>query len=79
MSARILSAAGRRVAEADIDDLAGLIALRQLVEHAITTAIGGLREAGVTWEEIGEVVGTTRQAALMRYGPRLGSSIEPTA
>jgi hypothetical protein len=30
-----------------------------------------LRSSGSTWEEIGQACGTTRQAALMRWGPRL--------
>lgn len=71
MTARIVAAAGRRVAEADPDDLAQLLALRELVDEAIVEAVRGLRDAGITWEDIGRAAGTTRQAAIMRWNPKL--------
>lgn len=71
MTARILTAAGRRVGDADVEDLEALLQLRDLVDGAIVTAIGGLRRSGVTWQDIGDACGTTRQAAIMRYGPLL--------
>lgn len=71
MTARILAAAGKRVADADVDDLEALLHLRDLVDQAIVDAVRGLRSNGVTWEEIGSACGTTRQAAIMRYGPRI--------
>jgi hypothetical protein len=70
-AARFISAAGNRVADGDVDELRDLFALREHVDEAILEAIRGLRDTGVTWEEIGQVSGTTRQAALMRWGPRL--------
>lgn len=73
MMARMLTAAGRRVGDADPEDLTALLELRELVDVAILEAIRGLRNSGSTWQEIGDAVGTTRQAAIMRYGPQLAS------
>lgn len=39
MTARILTAAGRRVGDADATDLTALLRLRDLVDDAIATAI----------------------------------------
>lgn len=71
MVARILAAAGNRAAEADPDDLAALIALREQLDEAIITAVRGLRDAGTTWEDIGAATGTTRQAAIMKWSKRV--------
>jgi len=71
MAARIVAAAGHRVADADPEDLARLLELRDLVDEAVIEAVRGLRDAGITWEDIGAAVGTTRQAAIMRWNPKL--------
>lgn len=46
------------------------------VEEGMRAVVLGAREAGHTWEEIGQVLGTTRQAAFQRFGrpadPRTG-------
>lgn len=68
MIERTVKKAGERVAFADPDDLARLEGIHDFVECAIATAISGLRQAGFTWESIGEALGTTRQAAQQRYG-----------
>jgi hypothetical protein len=71
MVARLVAAAGRRVASSDAEDLVALIKLHEMIDVAMLEAIRGLRSSGATWEEIGQAFGTTRQAALMRWGPRL--------
>lgn len=71
LAARIVAAAGRRVAQADAEDLTQLLALRDQVDEAIVGAVRGLRAAGTTWEDIGTAAGTTRQAAIMRWNPKL--------
>ena len=38
--------------------------------HLLVAAVGSARSAGCTWEQIGEVLGMTRQAAQQRYGRR---------
>jgi hypothetical protein len=67
---RILRAAARRVANGDVEGLAGLVALRSEVDTAMAAAIGGLRSPqwSYSWADIARVLGTTRQAAQQRYG-----------
>ena len=69
-AARILRAHGRRVADGDVAGLADLVALRSELEDAIANAVTGLRSApwSYSWGQIGDVLGTTRQAAQQRYG-----------
>ena len=67
---RILRAAARRVADGDVEGLAGLVALRSEVDAAISEAVQGLRSPkwSYSWADIARVLGTTRQAAQQRYG-----------
>lgn len=74
---RIVRSAGRRVADADASDLAALVAIRASVDAAILEAVRGLRASGTTWQEIGAVTGTTRQAALMKWNPLLAAAADP--
>lgn len=73
MTARILSAAGQRVGEADEEQLTQLLHLQALLDDAIARAVSGLRASGCTWEQIGVATGTTRQGAQQRWGARLAS------
>lgn len=70
--------------------LAAVDAARELarsVDAALRHTVDAARAAGHTWQEIGEVLGTTRQAAFQRFGrpidPRTGvamaASIRPDA
>jgi uncharacterized protein with PIN domain len=69
MVTRMIRAYGRRVANADMDDLTELVAMRALVDDAIATAVSHLRDHHeFSWAAIGDAVGTTRQAAQQRYG-----------
>jgi hypothetical protein len=65
---RILAAHGRRIAQGDIEGLTTLAALADDIDHALTNAVTGLREAGYSWADIGERLGITRQAAQQRFG-----------
>lgn len=65
---RILAAHGRRVAIGDVEGLRDLAALHTAWEHATATAVTGLRAEGFSWAEIGDRLGTTRQAAQQRWG-----------
>jgi hypothetical protein len=69
MLRRMMTAAGRRVGEADAEELDELIASRDEMNQVIERAVDGLRADGYTWESIGAATGTTRQAALMKWGP----------
>lgn len=67
----------------DVDATSPLEALRQALdavrtaESRLRSAVDAAREAGHPWSEIGDVLGTTRQAAFQRFGrpidPRTGA------
>ena len=69
---RILRAYARRVAAGDVEALRNLAALSQEVDAVTRLAIAGLRRPmyGYSWAEIADRLGTSRQAAQMRYGDR---------
>jgi len=67
MVRRIIRAAGRRVGNADPEDLAELIALQHDLDKAIREAVHAQRLSGITWQSIGDATGTTRQAAIMKW------------
>lgn len=71
MIRRCIRAAGRRVAAGDVCCLTDLADIRGAVDDAITEAVAGLRDEPwcYTWEQIGEALGITRQAAQQRFGP----------
>lgn len=69
---RMIEKAGDRAAAGDVEELAQLQELARSLDQALVTAILGLRSSGHTWESIGAATGTTRQAALMRWSPKLG-------
>ncbi len=73
MVRRTLRALGRRVADADPEDLVELLELREVVEEAIAEAVRGQRGNGFSWAEIARGLGTTRQAAQQRFGIRPSS------
>ena len=69
MVRRIVLAHGRRVADADEVDLAELVAIRDVLEQAIATAVQGQRENhGASWADVARGLGTTRQYAQRVYG-----------
>jgi len=76
---RILATAAQRVGASDAPELAELLRLRRDLDEHITLAIATLREAGTTWQDIGDAAGTTRQAALMRWGPKIGGGDQAVA
>lgn len=73
---RILRAYARRVAAGDIEALASLAALFAEVDAVTRLAVAGLRQKPYeySWSEIGDRLGTSRQAAQMRYGERTDRS-----
>lgn len=56
--------------------LAGAVELRQLTDQALQALVAAARDRGVSWQRIGDALGTTRQAAFQRFGtpvdPRTG-------
>ncbi|GII23180.1 hypothetical protein [Planosporangium mesophilum] len=65
---RALRAYGRRVATGDVEALRDLVALSTEVDHAMSTAVVGLRAFGYSWAEIANRLGISRQAAHERWG-----------
>jgi len=70
MLRRMIGAAGVRVGHGDPEDVALLLGLQDDLAEAVQASIEAQRATGITWESIGEAVGTTRQAAIMRWGRR---------
>lgn len=71
MVRRIILAHGRRVADADVEDLAELIELQATLDEAIAYAIRESRARwGRSWADIARAAGVTRQAAYQRWGSR---------
>ena len=66
--ARMIRAAGKRVADADEPELAQLLALQTALNDAIQTAVDGQRSIGRSWAAIALATGSTRQAAFQRWG-----------
>jgi hypothetical protein len=80
---RVISAARVAVdgipADAALTPFTTITAIRSLarvVEDGLREAVQAARRAGHTWAEIGDLLGTTRQAAFQRFGrpldPRTG-------
>jgi hypothetical protein len=69
---RILAAYGRRVAAGDVEALGRLALLSSEVDAVVRLAVVGLKGAPhrYSWAEIADRLGTSRQAAQMRYGDR---------
>lgn len=66
---RMVRRAGERVAGEDMDELRMLVMVRADLEDAISKAVNGCRElGGYSWQEIGDTLGTSKQAAQQRYG-----------
>jgi len=67
---RMMRATAKRVAQSDEFELAEFKALLDAeTAYCLAQAVAGQREIGhKSWQAIAEGVGTTRQAAQMRYG-----------
>ncbi len=68
---RVLRGLSQRVGTADLEALRAMTALRDELEGCILDAVSGLRhdsDLPASWEDIGEAMGITRQAAQRRYG-----------
>ncbi len=59
-----------------LEAIASALEVARAAETGLRDAVDAAREAGCTWSEIGNVLGTTRQAAFQRFGrpvdPRTG-------
>lgn len=73
---RVLRAVERRLGDEDPDILTRLTTIARHVDRLQLASVRGLRAAAVTWEDIGAATGVTRQAALMKWNPRLQVTVE---
>jgi Protein of unknown function (DUF3887) len=48
--------------------------LRQVADQALASCVRRARDAGHTWQELGETLNTTRQAAFQRFGRPAGTA-----
>ncbi|HEX6447039.1 MAG TPA: DUF3887 domain-containing protein [Streptosporangiales bacterium] len=66
---------------APLDAVAAARRLAELVDAVLRDSVDRARRAGHTWQEVGAVLGTTRQAAFQRFGravdPRTGAPMAP--
>lgn len=69
---RVVKAFGRRIGAGDVAALPELVQLRDEVDAAIVDAVEQLRAEPwcYSWQQIGDVLGMTRQAVQKRYGPK---------
>jgi len=72
-SRRVIRAQGRRIAASDIEELTHLLGLERELQHAIHTAVAGLRAQGYSWADIALRIGITRQAAHQRWATTGGA------
>ncbi len=74
-----LTGDGQAAAIARIHDA---LEVRRRADHVLAAAVDAAREAGGTWQQIGDALGTTRQAAFQRFGrpvdPRTGEQMDRT-
>lgn len=60
----------RKLAGAGLDRLARAVENMKDAEQALADAVSSARHGGASWGEIGDIVGTTRQAAHQRWSPK---------
>lgn len=69
MMRRMVKAYGKRVGDADVEDLAELLELQQVLDYVVKGAVQAQREnLGRSWADIAQAAGTSRQAAQKKYG-----------
>lgn len=66
MLRRMVKALGRRLADGDPVDLAELLAVQKELDAALDEAVRGQRRQ-FSWDEIGQGLGVSRQAAQKRF------------
>lgn len=65
---RFLCSIERRAGDEDAALVGELVRLDGLLHNVMQSSVNALRERGTTWQQIGDELGTTRQAAYMRWG-----------
>lgn len=79
--AGVLDLAGDQQAAA-IGRIHDALEVRLQADRVLAAAVDAAREGGGTWQQIGDALGTTRQAAFQRFGrpidPRTGEQMDRT-
>lgn len=70
MLERMIRAYGRRVGDGDPVDLTRMVEVQRVFDQALRAAVRGQRDAGFSWREVAEGLGTARQSAQITYGRR---------
>lgn len=65
---RMIRATGTRARDEDPVLIKQMIELREYLDHVILFAVQRQRDMGVTWQQIADELGVTRQACIMRWG-----------
>lgn len=77
LAGRLATEISPGVAASALPAVATAVDLGRLVDQVLRATVDRARAVGHTWQEIGEVLGTTRQAAFQRFGrpidPRTGA------
>src|SRR3954462_13829044 len=83
--ARAVQELADRAEDDRADPLAGIrhaLDVRRQAELVLAAAVDTARAAGCTWQQVGDVLGTSRQAAFQRFGhpvdPRTGRAMDRT-
>jgi hypothetical protein len=53
------------------------VALRQAADQALAACVRRARDSGHTWQELGDTLNTTRQAAFQRFGRPAETVVDP--
>lgn len=69
-AARFLRALAKRAANGEAEAIEWLVALQDELDNATRDAVQGYRALGFSWAQVGQLTGTTRQAAQMRFGDK---------
>jgi Flp pilus assembly CpaE family ATPase len=78
MMRRMVSAYGRRVGDADPEDLAAMLELQSVLAESIQAAVSLQRSKhGRSWADIARGAGTSRQAAQMKWGKTESKAGDP--
>lgn len=68
------STSGENGKETHLTNLAESVRYSELVDKMQLAAVKGARETGATWQQIGDALGTTHQAARQRWISKLERS-----
>lgn len=82
LAERVLTAAGHLAdpggGSAPLDRVAAARDLARTADEALRAAVDTARADGHTWQEVGDVLGTSRQAAFQRFGRPVGEPATTT-